>query len=69
MAQTIRRNAAPVRRQARAQGTTVELEGSGAIDLESGAAISSSGVDRLSVGALPHSAPALDLALELEPLA
>jgi len=58
-----------LREQARAQGTTVELEASGGIDLESVAAFSRSGVDRISVGALTHSAPALDLALDLEPLA
>ena len=58
-----------LREQARALGSTVELEASGGIDLESIAACARSGVDRISVGALTHSAPALDLALDLEPLA
>jgi nicotinate-nucleotide pyrophosphorylase (carboxylating) len=58
-----------LREQARALGRRIELEASGGIDLESVAAFSKSGVDRVSVGALTHSAPALDLALDLEPLA
>jgi nicotinate-nucleotide pyrophosphorylase (carboxylating) len=29
--------------------------------------IAATGVDRISIGALTHSAPALDLSLELEP--
>jgi nicotinate-nucleotide pyrophosphorylase (carboxylating) len=41
------------------------LEASGGINLATVAAIASSGVDRISVGALTHSAPALDLALDL----
>ena len=32
------------------------------------AAVAATGVDRISVGALTHSAPALDLSLYLEPL-
>jgi nicotinate-nucleotide pyrophosphorylase (carboxylating) len=47
----------------------LELEASGGIDLATVAAFAASGVDRVSVGALTHSAPALDLALRLEPLA
>lgn len=58
-----------LREEARRLGREVELEASGGIDLESVGAIARSGVDRLSVGALTHSAPALDLALDLEPLA
>jgi nicotinate-nucleotide pyrophosphorylase (carboxylating) len=46
----------------------LELEASGGITLENAALFARSGVDRLSVGALTHSAPALDLALRLEPL-
>ncbi len=43
-------------------------EASGGISLETAAEIASTGVDFLSVGALTHSAPALDLSLELESL-
>jgi nicotinate-nucleotide pyrophosphorylase (carboxylating) len=43
------------------------LEASGGITLENVAAIAATGVDFVSVGALTHSAPALDLSMELEP--
>jgi len=42
------------------------LEASGGIDLSNIADVASTGVDRIAVGALTHSAPALDLTLELE---
>ena len=45
---------------------TVEFEASGGIDLDTAAAYAAAGVDRLSIGALTHSAPALDLSLVLE---
>jgi nicotinate-nucleotide pyrophosphorylase (carboxylating) len=45
-----------------------ELEASGGVTLETLRAIASTGVDFISVGALTHSAPALDLSLILEPL-
>ena len=45
-----------------------ELEASGGVTLESVRAIAETGVDFVSVGALTHSAPALDLSLILEPL-
>jgi len=41
-------------------------EASGGITLETAAEIAATGVDLLSVGALTHSAPALDLSLEVE---
>ncbi len=41
-------------------------EASGGVTLDSVAAIAATGVDRISVGALTHSAPALDLALDFE---
>jgi len=41
------------------------LEASGGIDLSNIADIAHTGVDRIAVGALTHSAPALDLTLEL----
>ncbi|MEZ5973693.1 MAG: carboxylating nicotinate-nucleotide diphosphorylase [Planctomycetota bacterium] len=49
-------------------GVQVELEASGGIVLENVRAYGEAGVDRISVGALTHSAPALDFSLELEPL-
>ncbi|MCS7016536.1 MAG: carboxylating nicotinate-nucleotide diphosphorylase [Gemmatales bacterium] len=42
----------------------VLLEASGGITLENVRAVAETGVDRISIGALTHSAPALDLALE-----
>ena len=42
-----------------------KLEASGGITLEAVAAIAATGVDAISVGALTHSAPALDIALDL----
>jgi len=44
------------------------LEASGGITLQTIRAAASTGVDWVSVGALTHSAPALDLSLKLEPL-
>ncbi len=44
----------------------VTLEASGGVDLETVGAISATGVDFISVGALTHSAPALDLSMLLE---
>ena len=43
----------------------VELEASGNVTLERVAVIAATGVDYISVGALTHSAPALDLSLEI----
>jgi nicotinate-nucleotide pyrophosphorylase (carboxylating) len=42
-----------------------ELEASGALSLNSAAEVARTGVDYLAVGALTHSAPALDLGLDL----
>lgn len=42
----------------------VLLEASGGVTLETVAGIAASGVDRISVGALTHSAPALDIAFD-----
>jgi len=44
-----------------------ELEASGGVTLETVGPIARTGVDYVSVGALTHSAPALDLSLLLEP--
>jgi nicotinate-nucleotide pyrophosphorylase (carboxylating) len=45
-----------------------ELEASGNVTLETVRAIAETGVDFVSVGALTHSAPALDLSLLVDPL-
>jgi nicotinate-nucleotide pyrophosphorylase (carboxylating) len=58
-----------LRARAASRGRALEIEASGGIDEHSLAAVVKSGVDRVSVGALTHSAPALDLSLDLEPLA
>jgi nicotinate-nucleotide pyrophosphorylase (carboxylating) len=42
------------------------LEASGGVSLENVAEIAATGVDFVSVGALTHSAPALDLSMRLE---
>jgi nicotinate-nucleotide pyrophosphorylase (carboxylating) len=49
-------------------GRGVELEASGGLTLETVADYARCGVDRLSIGALTHSARALDLSLGLQPL-
>ncbi len=45
---------------------SVQLEASGGINLDTVNCIARAGVDRISVGALTHSAPALDIALDYE---
>lgn len=47
-------------------GGRCTTEASGGIDLETASAVAAAGVDLLSVGALTHSAPWLDLSLEVE---
>jgi nicotinate-nucleotide pyrophosphorylase (carboxylating) len=44
----------------------VQLEASGGVTLATVAALAETGVDRVSAGALTHSAPALDLALDVD---
>ena len=51
----------------RARGTGVTLEASGGISLDTVRAVAETGVDFISVGALTHSAPALDLTLLVRP--
>jgi nicotinate-nucleotide pyrophosphorylase (carboxylating) len=51
---------------ARGGGNEPELEASGGITLETVAEVAASGVDYVSIGALTHSAPALDLSMTLE---
>jgi nicotinate-nucleotide pyrophosphorylase (carboxylating) len=48
------------------QAPTVQLEASGGVTLDTVRAIAETGVDRISIGALTHSAPALDIALDYE---
>jgi nicotinate-nucleotide pyrophosphorylase (carboxylating) len=52
-------------REAAADGAP-ELEASGGITVENVAEIASTGVDFISVGALTHSAPALDISMTIE---
>ena len=44
----------------------VELEASGGVTLETVRSIASTGVERIAVGAITHSAPALDIGLDIE---
>jgi nicotinate-nucleotide pyrophosphorylase (carboxylating) len=46
--------------------TDVQLEASGGVSLESVRAIAEAGVDRIAIGALTHSAPALDIGLDFK---
>lgn len=55
---------AVARRDAVAPG--VKLEASGGVNLDTIRAIAETGVDRISVGAVTHSAPALDIGLDYE---
>ena len=57
--------AAVARRNALAP--SIELEASGGVNLNTVRAIAESGVDRISVGEITHSAPALDVALDWLP--
>jgi nicotinate-nucleotide pyrophosphorylase (carboxylating) len=43
------------------------LEASGGLTLDRAAAVAATGVDYLAVGALTHSAPVLDIAMDLRP--
>ncbi len=59
------RAAVAARDRRAAPASRPELEASGGITLENAAEIASTGVDFISVGALTHSAPALDLSMLL----
>ena len=52
---------------AKSHGPIATLEASGGISLDNAAEVAATGVDFVSVGALTHSAPALDLSMLLEP--
>jgi nicotinate-nucleotide pyrophosphorylase (carboxylating) len=45
---------------------SIQLEASGGVSLAVVGAVAATGVDRISVGALTHSAPALDLAMDFQ---
>jgi nicotinate-nucleotide pyrophosphorylase (carboxylating) len=47
-------------------GASIRLEASGGVSLQTVRAIAETGVDAISVGALTHSAPALDIGLDAE---
>jgi nicotinate-nucleotide pyrophosphorylase (carboxylating) len=49
-------------------GRSIELEASGGVNEHTLPEIAACGVDRISIGALTHSAPALDISLELSAL-
>ncbi len=59
---------AELRRAVEAAAGRAELEASGGITLENVRDVAQTGVDFVSVGALTHSAPALDFSLLVEPL-
>ena len=62
----LRAAVAAVHDAARAAGREVATEASGGITLSTVRAFAESGVDRISVGALTHSAPSVDLSLVVE---
>ena len=51
----------------RGAGRAPALEASGGVNLENVREVAETGVDFISVGALTHSAPALDLSMLIEP--
>jgi nicotinate-nucleotide pyrophosphorylase (carboxylating) len=53
-------------RDAAGKRGTIELEASGGVTLETARSIALTGVDRISVGAITHSAPALDIGMDIE---
>jgi len=57
----------PLRAAVRRTAGRAELEASGGITLDTVRAVAEAGVDFVSVGALTHSAPALDVSLLFEP--
>jgi nicotinate-nucleotide pyrophosphorylase (carboxylating) len=63
------REAVALRDRAGARDGDPELEASGGITLANVATVAATGIDFISVGALTHSAPALDLSLLIEPAA
>jgi nicotinate-nucleotide pyrophosphorylase (carboxylating) len=66
--QPLREAVAAVRNAASVAGSRVLTEASGGVSLRTVRAFAESGVDRISIGALTHSAPAADLSLLVEGL-
>ena len=62
----LRAAVAAVRACAAQRGRVVETEASGGIVLDNVRAYAECGVDRISIGSLTHSAPALDLSMVVE---
>jgi nicotinate-nucleotide pyrophosphorylase (carboxylating) len=62
------RAAVGLRNENAAAGKGPSLEASGGVSLETVRAIAETGVDSISVGALTHSAPALDFSMLIEPI-
>lgn len=60
------RGSADVRAWNAAHSTRVETEASGGVTIDSVADVALTGVDRISVGAITHSARALDISMEVE---
>jgi nicotinate-nucleotide pyrophosphorylase (carboxylating) len=58
-----------LREVVRAVGGRAELEATGSVTLQNAREYAATGVDYLSVGALTHSAPILDIAMDLRPTA
>ena len=54
--------------KARGERSSPQFEASGGVTLETVRAIAKTGVDFISVGALTHSAPSLDIGLDFKPL-
>jgi nicotinate-nucleotide pyrophosphorylase (carboxylating) len=66
LAVEMRNRAHPADSNSPGRRARVELEASGGVTLETVRSIAQSGVDRISVGAITHSAPALDISMEIE---
>ena len=64
----LRAAVAAVRSEAAARGRRVEIEASGGVTLGTVRSFAECGVDRISIGALTHSAPAIDLSMLVEGL-
>ena len=56
-----------VREAVRRTGGRVPLEVSGGVKLDTVRAYAEAGPDYIAIGALTHSAPAVDISLEIEP--
>ena len=50
--------------QRNAKNSPIQLEASGGVNLDTVASLANTGVDRIAIGALTHSAPNLDIGLD-----